>query len=56
MATKGDELYFEDLPIYSELISLQQRREKKPPSTKTIKRNKLGIDSQAGGKEGGGKC
>ena len=56
MATKGDELYFEDLPIYSELISLQQRRGKKPPSTKTIKRNKLGIDSQAGGKEGGGKC
>ena len=29
LATKGDELYFQDLPIYNKLISLQQRwREK----------------------------
>ena len=25
LATKGDELYFQDLPIYNKLISLQQR-------------------------------
>ena len=48
MATKGDELYFQDLPIYSKLISVQQRRGRKPPPTKTRQRNKLGINSQAG--------
>ena len=33
MATKGDELYFQDLPIYDKLISLQRRwREKLPRS------------------------
>ena len=56
LATKGDELYFQDLPIYNKLISLQQRWGKKPPPTKTRKRNKLGINSQAGGRGGGGKC
>ena len=56
LATKGDELYFQDLPIYNKLISLQQRWGKKPPPTKTRKRNKLGINSQAGGRRGGGKC
>ena len=25
MATKGDELYFQDLPMYDKLISLQQK-------------------------------
>ena len=25
LATKGDELYFQDLPVYNKLISLQQR-------------------------------
>ena len=25
LATKGDELYFQDLPIYNKLISLEQR-------------------------------
>ena len=29
---------------------------KKLPPTKTRKRNKLGINSQAGGRRGGGKC
>ena len=29
---------------------------KQLPPTKTIKRNKLGIDSQASGRGGGGKC
>ena len=47
---------FQDLPIYNKIISLQQRRGKKPPPTKTRKRNKLGINSQAGGRGGGGKC
>ena len=56
LATKGDELYFQDLPIYNKLISLQQRWGKKPPPTKTRKRNTLGINSQAGGRGGGGKC
>ena len=41
LATKGDELYFQDLPIYNKLISLQQRWGKKPPPTKTRKRNTL---------------
>ena len=31
LATKGDEPYFQDLPIYNKLISLQQRWGKKPP-------------------------
>ena len=57
---KGDELYFQDLPIYIKLISLQQlatqRWGKKPPPTKTRKRNKQGINSQAGEVGGGGKC
>ena len=56
LATKGDELYFQDLSIYNKLIPLQQRWGKKPPPTKTRKRNKLGINSQAGGRGGGGKC
>ena len=30
MATKGDELYPQDLPIYNTQISLQQRWGKKP--------------------------
>ena len=56
LATKGDEIYFQDLPIYNKLISLQQRSGEKPPPSKTRKRNKLGINSQAGGRKGGGKC
>ena len=56
MATKGDGLYFQDLPIYDKLISLQQKWGIKPPATKTVKRNKLGINSQVGGRGGGGKC
>ena len=35
-------------------ISLQQRWGKKPPPTKTRKRNTLGINSQAGAKKRGG--
>ena len=56
LITKGNELYFQDLSMYNKLISLQQRWGKKPPPTKTRKRNKLGINSQAGGRGGGGKC
>ena len=41
---------------HNKLISLQQRWGEKPPPSKTRKRNKLGINSQAGGRRGGGKC
>ena len=33
LATKGDELYFQDLPIYDKLISLQQRWGEKLPGS-----------------------
>ena len=56
MAAKGDEFYFQDLPIYNKLNISSAKRGGKPPPTKTRKRNTLGINSQAGGRGGGGKC
>ena len=56
MATKRDELYFQDLPIYNKLNISSAKVWEKPPPTKTRKRNTLGINSQAGGRGGGGKC
>ena len=42
-ATKGDELYFQDLPIYNKLNISSAKVGEKPPPTKTRKRNTLGI-------------
>ena len=56
LATKGDELYFQDLPIYNKLNISSAKVGEKPPPTKTRKRNTLGINLQAGGRGGDGKC
>ena len=54
LATKGDELYFQDLPIYNKLNISSAKVGGK--NRHQDKRNTLGINSQAGGRGGGGKC
>ena len=56
LATKVDELYFQDLPTYNKLNISSAKVGEKPPPNKTRKRNALGINSRAGGRGGGGKC
>ena len=41
MATKGDERYSQDLPIYNTQISFQQRWGKKPPPNRSIQLHKV---------------
>ena len=55
LATKGDELYFQDLPIYNKLNISSAKGGGKPPPTKTRKRSTVGSNLQAGGRGGGGK-
>ena len=45
LATKGDELYSQDLPIYNTQISLHQRWGKKPPPNRLIQLHKANNES-----------